>query len=85
MKDVKLLNYKQAEHKTNKYDVKIAKIRRDEIVAICKYIVLITIKIAKIWRDGIVAICKYIVLITIVLILILVIAVLLYSPPPILL
>ena len=50
MQDIKL-KYNQAEHKTNKHDVKIAKIRRDGIVAICKYIVL-----------GIVAICKYIVL-----------------------
>ena len=68
MQDIKL-KYNQAEHKTNKHDVKIAKIRRDGIVAICKYIVL-----------GIVAICNFI-----TIVLIPVIAVLLYSPPPILL
>ena len=45
MQDIKL-KYNQAEHKTNKHDVKIAKIRRDGIVAICKYIVLGIVAIA---------------------------------------
>ena len=67
-----LINYNQAEHKTNEYDVKIARIWRNGIVAICKYIVLIPIVLIRV-----IAVLSIFILFLSIFIL--------YNPPPILL